>query len=112
MLEGFISRSPEILENINRTLVELREHAPEDKEKFNIALMFEVAQKLNEILSSPEIRTVASAAYEAFKTYNPEKQAVGMVGAIRCMSDKDVQKSIGLIFHILREIGKSLNHSK
>ena len=112
MLEGFIARSPEILENVNRTLVELREHAPEGKEKFNVALMFEVAQKLNEILSSPEIRTVASAAYEAFKTYNPEKQAVGMVGAIRCMSDKDVQKSIGLIFHILREIGKSLNHSK
>jgi uncharacterized protein YjgD (DUF1641 family) len=55
---------------------------------------------------------MASAAYSALKSYDPEKQAVGMVGVIRCMSDKDVQKSIGLIFHILREIGKTLNHSK
>ncbi len=113
MLESFIYRSPVILENINRTLIELREHTKgQETPVFDISLMIEVAKKLNEILNSEDIQLMASAAYSALKTYDPEKQAVGMVGIVRCLSDKDIQKSIGLIFHILREIGKTLNYSK
>ncbi len=111
MFEEFIHRSPEILENMNETIIEFREKTTNQKQNRDIKQLIELAGKIQEILLSKEVQEMINAVYSAVKTYNPEKQSVGMVGAIRCMSDKDIQKSIGLIFHILREVGKNLNHS-
>ena len=100
-LDSFFKRSPEILENLNRDVIWLREKLKDKKD-------VQALSSLMEFVFSTEFSVLIEGIRKAYVESKENDYRTSITGIVRALTDEDIQRALAFILLALKYIGQTL----